>query len=476
MPQRGRAENDKGSTKKSSLSTQAEGPDQAGTTSKMPLEFRPVKPQQAPFDKKAGDRERDSLPMGPALSPLKEKNIQRRRAKSDQDITKSTNGENLRTPSRNTERPKSAGPPPDETVDKVTNPPRRKSLDTPSRPNTIDVLSKFYDAHVGDGNSYISDAADQWFKDLQSDTQALLEPYRKDRMKRVKIAILDTGVDRTHASIESQWSKRIKGVKSWVNSEGGDIDQCGHGTHAAALLLKVAPEAHVYVARIAKDNNSSINHNNVAQAIMHASDEWNVNIVTMSFGFPQRYLSIVNAVKHAFLKDIIIFAAASNDGARRKMAFPANLSSMVISINSADGGGARSRYNPPAQSTGDNFSVLGEAVLSAWPTKPGKAFEKRQWGTSTSTPIAAAIAALVLELVLELDKQPKESNIRISHRTTLQTAEGIREVFRRMSEAKDGYNFVVPWNVLSKRFSRERIADRLSDIMDDKFGAEFRCN
>ena len=95
-------------------------------------------------------------------------------------------------------------------------------------------------------------------------SQALLEPYRKDRMSRVKIAILDTGIDRTHPQIEAQWNKRIKDAKSWLDEEGGDRDSCGHGTHGASLLMKVAPEAHIYVARVIKDGECSLNPDNVA--------------------------------------------------------------------------------------------------------------------------------------------------------------------------------------------------------------------
>lgn len=86
----------------------------------------------------------------------------------------------------------------------------------------------------------------------------------------------------------------------------------------------------------------------------------------MSFGFPQRYRSIERAIERASIKDVVMFAAASNGSANRNIAFPAS-SSRVICINSADGFGARSRYNPPSLSTSHNFAVLGEAVSSAWP-------------------------------------------------------------------------------------------------------------
>lgn len=64
-------------------------------------------------------------------------------------------------------------------------------------------------------------------------------------MRRVRIAILDTGIDQTRAEIEAQLNKRIKGSKSWIDDQGGDGDNGGHGTHDASLLMKFAPEAHI---------------------------------------------------------------------------------------------------------------------------------------------------------------------------------------------------------------------------------------
>ena len=88
-------------------------------------------------------------------------------------------------------------------------------------------------------------------------------------MRRVKIAILDTGIDRTHGMIGPQWEKRVRGTRSWVKDEGADVDNCGHGTHGAALLMRIAPEAHIYVARIAKDRTSPLDHDSVAQVCFH---------------------------------------------------------------------------------------------------------------------------------------------------------------------------------------------------------------
>ena len=203
---------------------------------------------------------------------------------------------------------------------------------------------------------------------------------------------------------------------------------------------------------------------------MHACDEWRVDIISMSFGLTQWHSDIEKAIGHAVGQNVIMFAAASNDGAIRKIAFPASLSSGVIRVNSADGSGAGSRYNPPAEAQDYKFSILGEAVASLWPPRLGRGPIARQSGTSTSTPIAAGIAALVLEFDRQLRKQ--RPDLKIMHRGRLQSLEGMRAIFSHMSETKDGYSNIVPWNLLDCNRGQDHVASQLTEIMYKKFGPE----
>jgi subtilisin family serine protease len=69
---------------------------------------------------------------------------------------------------------------------------------------------------------------------------------------RVNIAILDTGVDLRHNAFKDQFPNgRVKKVEDFVQIGGTGADVHGHGTHCAALLRRVAPEADIYVARVA---------------------------------------------------------------------------------------------------------------------------------------------------------------------------------------------------------------------------------
>ena len=77
-----------------------------------------------------------------------------------------------------------------------------------------------------------------------------------DEDSRTKIAILDTGIDLDHVDMQAQ-EERIKSVRSWVGGRNGREDReggnvYGNGTHVAGLLLDIAPQADIFVARIAE--------------------------------------------------------------------------------------------------------------------------------------------------------------------------------------------------------------------------------
>lgn len=117
------------------------------------------------------------------------------------------------------------------------------------------------------------------------------EARRKAGKKRIRIAILDTGINENdlyispilgdikakrreqyqtqlRAERDKENSSRprrcatpadfgpIRMKKSFVVANGiaeDTLDTCGHGTHIAGLLLKVAPDTDIYVAKVACD-------------------------------------------------------------------------------------------------------------------------------------------------------------------------------------------------------------------------------
>ena len=199
-----------------------------------------------------------------------------------------------------------------------------------------------------------------------------------------------------------------------------------------------------------------------SQAIMRAADEWKVDIITMSFGWPRHYPVIEAAIDHATRQEVLFCAAASNNGANDNVVFPANYAP-VFCVHSFNEYGSRSQYTPdPQLSSAPNFAVLGENVKAA---SPGLADGKSQSGTSTATPILAAVMALVLEFV---DQKPNKT----THDRRIRTPKGMMEVLLAMSKEKEGYHLVKPWTLMDWEVEKEVIEMRVKDVMDRRFGRE----
>ncbi|KAL9593208.1 MAG: hypothetical protein Q9179_006029 [Wetmoreana sp. 5 TL-2023] len=303
--------------------------------------------------------------------------------------------------------------------------------------------------------------ADWWFKALSKRVHGVVEPCRKERDRCVKIAILDTGIDLLHPLFKEH-QDRIKECKSFYEHYKGDEDSCGHGTHAAGLLLDVASNANIYVARVFITGKESIGTaDRIAKAIMWAVEECKVDIISMSFGFPQRDEGIREALVKAYSAGKLLFAAASNNGANESVpiSFPARLSGLVICVNSTDGHGAPSSYNPPHKDDHANLSILGEAVKSKWPIHLTKGETRRSSGTSVSTPIMAGIAALIIEFARQ---GPSTINLeKLTHH------DGMLLVLKSMAEKKNGYNYVRPWHLLThdRERTRAEISMMISNIL-----------
>ncbi|KAL8732289.1 MAG: hypothetical protein Q9166_002861 [cf. Caloplaca sp. 2 TL-2023] len=308
----------------------------------------------------------------------------------------------------------------------------------------------------------------QTFSDM-GNTRSVAQS-RKAQGPRVRLAILDTGIDLSHAhfasspedigAVQQQQSgprrHRVKECKSFVGEAAGDRDSVGHGTHCAALLLELSPNADIYVARVCEEGTNKLNTEAVAKAIMHAADQWKVAIITLSFGWPQYHQAVADAIDHATMHSVLICAAASNGGANDDVAFPANFEP-VICVHSTNEQGKPSNFTPNPHQTVTNFAVLGENVRSAWPARE---HGKSQSGTSTATPILAAVMALILEFV---DQKPRKTPdekrlLRRDHRV-------MRKVLLAMSDEVEGYRYVRPWKLMSSNVDRGRVESRIQDAI-----------
>jgi hypothetical protein len=198
----------------------------------------------------------------------------------------------------------------------------------------------------------------------------------------------------------------------------------------------------------------------VHQAIRVANEEWDVDMISIPFGLPRAVPRIQDELEKAVHQKKIIFAAASDNGANTGRSYPATQPG-VICVHSVDGLGNASSFNPTEVAGTDNFCVLGEHVDAAWPsfsptTQLGGT--RRMSGSATATSVAVAIAALMITIV---DDNTSEQE----YASWLKSYAGIRAVFRRLSEQRNGlYDLVNPVRVFGQDTSQER-GMMLGDIL-----------
>jgi len=241
-------------------------------------------------------------------------------------------------------------------------------------------------------------------------------------------------------------------MQSFIIGDSNAADSFGHGTNVASLILRIAWEADLYIAKISKGqeeeepepivkvyglilNTISISQTN--QAIQWAtSPDVNADIINMSFAFLNDQPTIKEAIKNAEKKGVVFFAAASNYGGNTPRLFPSKLHDKVLCIHASDGDGNKSGMDPTPKLFSESLSTLGVAVPSIFPPDVFVS------GTSYSTPIMVGMAANILRFVQHVtDKGLLTEEQRIGALTRM----GVRNTLLAMSELRDSYNYVTPW-------------------------------
>lgn len=283
------------------------------------------------------------------------------------------------------------------------------NLDSISRHETNDYKTHhFFDDETGSVENSIKKNRDylNWRSEYLNVYDEFITAYLPNPpLNPIKIAILDTGIDRGHDAFEAR-EEAIKARLNFYNESQRSIpDLNGHGTFTASLILDYAPDAELYIIKIA-DLNIRPSAAIVAKAIDQAVDKWGVDIISMSFGWPSSdfdgYDILESAIHRAYGKKVLLFAAASNSGGLLGRAYPAS-SSQVICVHSTDTLGNASAFSPTAQPFTLNFATVGESVESAWPMllcddkSAPQAYVKSRSGTSYATPIMAGMAAFLLQ-------------------------------------------------------------------------------
>ncbi|CAI7601654.1 unnamed protein product [Penicillium glandicola] len=296
------------------------------------------------------------------------------------------------------------------------------------------------------------DIKDRKTKIWMDEFKSLHKKYRIGLMSsatRIKIAILDTGIDMQHPQLNIEHSKinhnaRIKGFGSF---SGGDatVDTHGHGTHIAGILLNLTNNTDLYIwkftdSRTSKKLEEDQSRARIVEGLRHAREVWKVDMINLSFGYNKfgNPDHIQKEIERCLSANIAIFASASNDGGNGPRTYPGNYDG-VICIHSADSDGKASPFSPTAAKPcekEDNFMTVGECVESYWPLTANPPLAERYMsGTSFATPIAISIAVFMVGYI-------KKHMSKFDFNVPPLSPRGIRTILKYLSDEKDDYDWL----------------------------------
>lgn len=219
--------------------------------------------------------------------------------------------------------------------------------------------------------------------------------YEKSGKKKVKIAIIDSGVDIKHPDLTGKVSKAL----NIVNPMSKQVPM-SHGTHVSGIIAAnsnntiggfgIYPNATILSYDVFNGSESA-NDYDIANAILQAIKD-QAKIINMSLGGYGYSAIVEEAIQKAHAKGITVIAAAGNDSLNNKF-YPAALEN-VISVGSTDADELRSSFS----NYGSTLDVVapGESIYStSYSSKRGSTFEYMS-GTSMASPVTASVAALLV--------------------------------------------------------------------------------
>ena len=227
--------------------------------------------------------------------------------------------------------------------------------------------------------------------------------------KGVNIAIIDSGVDRSHPDLSITGGGCFLVLTSYPDACADDYnDDNGHGTHVAGIIaaldndfgvVGVAPEANIFALK-ALDKDGEGTTSSVAAAVDWAIQN-DMDIINLSFDSSDDDFILKELIQKAYKSNILIVAAAGNKGnvtgLEENVRYPAKYEE-VIAVTALDKDLIISKTS--SVGTTVDFSAPGTAIVSTFPamhTDGNGSGYALMSGTSMAAPFVSAVAALYME-------------------------------------------------------------------------------
>ena len=212
--------------------------------------------------------------------------------------------------------------------------------------------------------------------------------WNTSRGQGVKVAVIDTGIDRTHPDLAGN----IKGGWNAITKAGDFNDDNGHGSHVSGTIagidddkgvVGVAPKADLYGVKVL-DAEGSGTFDDVIAGMLWAVEN-KMEVASMSLGADQGNPALADAVEAMRKAGVILIAAAGNSGGT--VGYPAAYPG-AIAIAASDSKDKLASFS----SRGPTVAVIAPGV-DVKSTYMGGGYDTLS-GTSMATPHVSGLTAL----------------------------------------------------------------------------------
>lgn len=218
---------------------------------------------------------------------------------------------------------------------------------------------------------------------------------------KVKIAIIDSGIDLNHPDLKS---KIITGMNI-VDPSKKPMDDNGHGTHVAGIaaaatdnrigVAGIAPDCQLMPIKVLKNGRGT--DIDIAEGIIWAAKK-GADVANLSIGLYTKSTALERAVKYGLSKNMVIVSSAGNDSKSSKIHLPSMIKG-VIEVSATNQRDKLASFSNYAQQI--SVAAPGDKIYSTMPTytveltsEAGKTYGVLS-GTSMASPIVAGLAALI---------------------------------------------------------------------------------